>query len=241
MPIIYFISDVHLGIGDREAERRRKERLVAFLEEVENFASHLYIVGDLFDFWYEYRSVIPRGYHDILAQLGRIRRGGIGVDYLRGNHDFGAGDFFAKELGIPVWEHDLRVEWAGKRFYLYHGDGLAEKDGGYRILKKIMRNRASRWAFRWIHPDLGIRLAHASSDKSRNYTAAKDYGEKDGMAREAERRIAEGFDYVIMGHRHKPVLRPIGAGVYVNLGDWITHFSYALFDGAELKLLTYPE
>lgn len=238
MSFIYFISDAHLGFGTKEEEQIKELRLQQLFDTIYQYGSHLYIVGDLFDFWYEYKTVIPKGHHRILNALDRLRQHGVGIDYLAGNHDFAIGNFFEKDLQIKTWKDEVRVELFNKKFYLSHGDGLAIKDNGYRILKKILRNRFSRWCFRWIHPDLGIRLAHLTSHTSRDYTANKDYGEKDGMRMEATKKIAEGFDYVIMGHQHRPIIEQINDGTYINLGDWMHHFTYATFDGSQMKLIS---
>ncbi len=242
---VFFVSDLHLGVGSAAEERIKRQRFIELCGWVCRDGGSLCIVGDLFDFWYEYRSVVPRGYHDILAALEGVTRKGHTVLYLAGNHDFAIGDSFSGDLGVRVIHDDVYVTCDGRRFYLFHGDGLAARDGGYRLLKKILRARFSQRLFRLLHPDLGFGLAHRFSHTSRDYTSSKFYGETDGMRVEAGRRIGEGADFVIMGHRHKPALERIGEGVYVNLGDWITHFSYAVFEHGDLTLRTvrndFPE
>lgn len=238
MSLIYFISDVHLGFGTKEEEHTKEEKLLLLLNEIRQRGTHLFIVGDLFDFWFEYNSVIPKGYHRILSALDDLRRSGIEVDYLAGNHDFSIGNYFQNELQIRVWQNDLAVDVLGKKFYLFHGDGLANNDMGYRILKKILRNQLSQWCFRWLHPDIGVRVAHLTSRTSRDYTTQKNYGAADGMLLTAQKKIREGFDFVVMGHRHRPHIEKINSGTYINLGDWIHHFTYAVFDGSEMKLLS---
>lgn len=233
----FFISDIHFGLESKERELRKQERVLAFLDHVRSHGNGLFIVGDLFDAWFEYRTVIPRGFHRIQTKLEDLARGGVAVHYIVGNHDAWIRDFFHDELGVRTYRDPFAVTIDGKKVYLHHGDGLAENDAGYRILKKILRNRFNIWLYSWIHPDIGLRLAGASSKKSRDYTSTKDYGERDGMIRFATEKIGEGFDAVVMGHRHKPESRAIGAGVYINLGDWITYNTYAeLADGTiELK------
>ncbi len=235
---VYFVSDIHLGVGTAEKERVKQRRFVELTELVRRDGGSLCIVGDLFDFWYEYRSVVPRGYHDILSALARLTDAGLQVSYLAGNHDFAIGDVFSRDLGVHVFPDEFTFTSDGRRFFVFHGDGLAAKDGGYRLLKKLLRARWSQTLFRLLHPDLGFGLARRFSHSSRDYTSGKFYGETDGMRVEAQRRISDGADYVIMGHRHKPAHENIDGGVYVNLGDWLTHFSYAVFEHGDLSLRT---
>ena len=239
MSALYFLSDVHLGAEGRDRERIKQRRLLAVLERARLEASALFIVGDLFDFWFEYGSVLPRGHHRVLTALENLAEAGVRITYLAGNHDFAIGAFFEKELGITVLRNDLDFSHEGTRFALYHGDGLAPKDGPYRLLKSVLRNRAAQWCFRWLHPDLGFSLARVTSHTSRTYTSTvKKYGPVDGMKRDAERRIGEGADVVVMGHRHIPAMERLGSGLYVNLGDWITHFTYAVWENGAMRLMT---
>jgi UDP-2,3-diacylglucosamine hydrolase len=234
---VYFISDAHLGLGTKEHDREKESRLIEFLSFIEPKASELYIVGDLFDAWIEYRSVIPKGHHRLFTKLEDLTRKGIAVHFLVGNHDFWMRDFFEKELGVHLYREPIETVIDGKRFYIHHGDGLALNDLGYRILKKILRNPVSIWLYTWVHPDIGYGIARTTSQKSRAYTSDKDYGEADGMSQAAKARIEGGDDFVIMGHRHKPHTEQIGKGMYFNLGDWITYNTYVeAIDGkAELK------
>ena len=238
---LYFISDVHLGFGSPEHERDKREKLLLLFDEIEQQAECLYIVGDLFDFWFEYKHAIPKGHHAVLAALERLVRRGVPVTYMAGNHDFAIGSYFEEELGVRVVHDDIRFTYDGKTFYLYHGDGLAVKDTGYKILKSILRNRAAQWAFRWLHPDVGIGLARTSSHSSRQYTSGKKYGPIDGMRLEAEKQIQAGADYVIMGHRHIPAMEQIAGGLYINLGDWLRYYSYARYERGEVRMYTIKE
>lgn len=232
---VYFISDVHLGLGDRSAEKEKENRLLAFLGAIRDDCRELFILGDLFDFWFEYRTVIPKGFHRTLSAIQEYTDGGIPVNYLAGNHDFWMGDFFHAELGVTLHRDPLEIERDGKRVFLHHGDGLAQRDTGYRVIKPVLRNRANIWLYRWLHPDLGVPLARGSSRSSRKHTGQKDYGETDGMVEFARRKIADGTDVVIMGHRHQPCIMKIESGTYVNLGDWIQENTYAVLrDGAIL-------
>ncbi|HUL42722.1 MAG TPA: UDP-2,3-diacylglucosamine diphosphatase [Bacteroidota bacterium] len=232
----YFISDVHLGLESAEQERAKESRLLAFLDFMAEDASSLFIVGDLFDAWIEYRTVIPKGYHRTLAKLDEIVTRGIDVHYLAGNHDFWMREFFHDSLGMKTHRDAFSIVVNKKNIFLHHGDGLANNDLGYRIVKKVLRNRMSIWLFSWLHPDLGIRLAQSSSKTSRSYTQDKDYGPVDGMEEFAKQKISEGYDIVVMGHRHHPAFTRIGNGVYINLGDWITSNTYAVLQDGDIQL-----
>ncbi len=235
----FFISDAHLGLGTRDDERAKEERLVAFLRAAQNGARSLFILGDLFDAWFEYRTVIPKGHHRLFTALEDLRRNGTDIHYLAGNHDFWMRDFFSEYLGITIHRDPFPTVIDGKKVLLHHGDGLALNDRGYAILKPILRNPVSIWLYTWLHPDLGIPLARGSSKSSRNYTSTKKYGEEDGMRQYAAARIGEGFDFVVMGHRHVPRAEQIGAGLYVNLGDWITHNTYAELTNGVMTLKSW--
>ena len=235
---LYFVSDVHLGVGESAEEERKLSLLLRLLDDVIAERAHLYIVGDLFDFWYEYRSVVPRGYHRLYAAFEALRNTGSDVVYLAGNHDFAIGEFFSRDLGMTVVRDDFEFTAHGRRFYLFHGDGLALRDGGYRMLKRVLRSPLSQRLYRLLHPDLGFGLARRFSHGSRDYTSGRDYGEHDGMRLEAERRIAAGVDVVIMGHRHLPRREQIDGGLYINLGDWIRHYTYAVCRDGDVALYT---
>ncbi len=236
MSLTYFISDAHFGLGSRQKEKEKETRLIGFLNHVRGHGRLLYVLGDLFDFWFEYKTVVPKGYHRMLAKLAELVEGGIPIKYIAGNHDFWMRDYMSEEIGVEVFREPLSEIIDGKKFYLHHGDGLSERDLGYRMLRKILRNPVNIWLYSLIHPDIGVRLAKFSSRKSRHHTSEKDYGERDGMLTFAESRMRDGYDYVIMGHRHEPVLKPIGSGWYVNLGDWMGHYTYGVFDGERFEL-----
>ena len=234
-----FLSDVHLGLGTREEERAKEDRLLAFLDASLPTAEGLIILGDLFDLWFEYRTVIPKGFHRTLTAIQRYTDEGIPVKFLTGNHDFWVGDFFETELGVTVLRDPTEISVQGKRVYLHHGDGLGTNDPGYRFIKPILRSRLSITLYRWLHPDIGVSIARGSSRSSRTYTSAKDFGEDQGMIAHATEKIRAGADVVVMGHRHVPTLQSIGNGVYVNLGDWITFNSYGVMTGGTMQLRTW--
>lgn len=231
----YFFSDAHLGVGTKEDDRQKESTLLQFLEQVRIDGEQLFIVGDLFDFWFEYRTVVPKGYVRLFSKLADLSEAGVRLTYLAGNHDFWLRDYFEEELGMKIERNPIERVIRGKRFYLHHGDGLLKNDTGYRILKRVLRNRLNIALFSLIPPDLAANIAHWSSHKSRQYTSKRQY-EGDDMARFAEKKIADGCDFVVMGHNHIPCKRNIGSGVYVNLGDWIGERTYAVFDGVSLDL-----
>ncbi len=236
----YFFSDAHLGIGTKEEDRQKERSLIRFLDSVKRDAEQLFIVGDLFDYWFEYKTVVPKGYFRLFSKLAELSEAGIKVTYLAGNHDFWLKTYFRDELGMEVCPEPTERVIRGKRFYIHHGDGLLKKDTGYRILKRILRNRVNIFLFSLVHPDLAARIARWSSQKSRQHTSKRSF-EGDDLVEFAERKISEGFDFVLMGHNHVPCLRNIGSGVYVNLGDWITEHTYAVFDGKKISLKTWPK
>ncbi|GIV54772.1 MAG: UDP-2,3-diacylglucosamine hydrolase [Candidatus Kapaibacterium sp.] len=239
--MVYFLSDVHLGYGQRSESRQREQLLIELLEAIAPTAEQLFIVGDLFDYWFEYRTVIPREFFRTLAALDQLVRQGVVVEYLVGNHDFGHRDFFERELGIHIHWNDLERNIAGKRFYIAHGDGKVAGDWGYLLLRGVLRNRLTNTLYRWIHPDIGIALASLSSHTSRHYTSARDDGMQDSLFDFARAKICtDGFDVVVLGHRHRSALVHVSEGsrqgTYVNLGDWMSQPLVGVFTGERMLL-----
>jgi UDP-2,3-diacylglucosamine hydrolase len=229
--MIYFVSDVHLGFGPPDADRARERALSATLHAIAADATRVFIVGDLFDYWFDYASVIPRDFVRTLATLHDLRDAGVEITYLMGNHDFGHYSYFRDVLGIDVLEHDLDIMLGSKRFIIAHGDGKAHNDMGYRILRSILRNKVIQALYRMLHPTIGIGLASRTSRGSRAYTDKKDYGTVDGLRDFAVHKISEGADFVVMGHRHRVIQEQIGSGQYINLGDWLgTHGRIGVYD-----------
>jgi UDP-2,3-diacylglucosamine hydrolase len=235
----YFISDLHIGAEENSNETNRQKIILRFLQEIANDATHLCIVGDLFDFWFEYKYVIPKKYFRFIHQLKNMTDEGIEIHYLTGNHDFYLGSFLDESVDIKTWDHDCSLEFGGKKFYLFHGDGVAKKDVGYRILKRILRNRFNLKLYRWLHPDFGIPFARFVSGSSRKYTNQINLRDESDYKDYAEKKFEEGYDYVLMGHRHNPLEHIVGDHKYINLGDWIDKYTYAIFDGKSLKLKKY--
>ena len=235
----YFISDLHLGFGSKQNDREKEDIFLKFLDEIKETATEIFIVGDLFDVWIEYRQVVPKGHYRLLSKISELTDKGININYFAGNHDFWRGKYFYDEFGIIMIDNPVERIIEKKRFYISHGDGLSYKDTGYRILKRILRNKLCQFLYSWIHPDIGIWLARKTSAKSRDYTDVKDYSEKDGMRDFAIEKITEGYDYVILGHRHRPSIEKYKNGHYVVLGDWIKSFSYGRFKDGDFKLFKY--
>jgi UDP-2,3-diacylglucosamine hydrolase len=236
----YFFSDAHLGIGSSEEDRQKELRLIRFLNFIQKDAAQIYIVGDLFDYWFEYKTVVPKRYFRLFAKLAELTEQNIRLFFIVGNHDFWVKNYFHDELGMEVHYHPVDTTLGGKRFLIHHGDGLLKDDLGYKILKKILRSKTNIFLFSLIHPDIAGWLARRSSQSSRQYTSNRKY-ESSGMVEFATRMIQEGFDFVVMGHNHVPSCQKIGAGVYVNLGDWIMENTYAVFDGKQLELKKWSD
>lgn len=237
----YFISDLHLGIADKETETYKQDLFVKLLKRIEIDAKTLFILGDLFDYWFDYKRVIPKEFFRVLASLYDFRAKGIPVIYLMGNHDFGHNGFFEEELNIEVIKDDIDIEIEGKKFFLSHGDGKTYYDKPYLFLRSILRNPISQWLYRKLHPDFAINLASSSSKKSRDHTSKKYYGEIEGMDDFAKNKIESGFDYVVMGHRHIAKIINYDKGIYINIGDWIKKPTMVVFDGNNIKLLNVED
>lgn len=239
---VYFLSDFHLGAPDAASSLVREKRIVAFLKEARKDASHIFIVGDLFDFWYEYKTVVPKGFTRLLGQLADMSDEGILLYFFIGNHDMWMKGYFEAELSAPVFYEPQEFTFNNKKFFIAHGDGLGPGDRGYKFIKSIFRNRTCQWLFGVLHPSMGMSIANYFSRKSRQATGQSD-AEFLGEDREwlivfsREMLKTKKFDYFIYGHRHLPMdLTLTSDSRYINLGDWITYFSYAVFDGADVQL-----
>ncbi len=242
---IFFLSDFHLGAPDHARSLEREKMIVQFLEAIRGEAAVLFIVGDLFDFWYEYRTVVPRGYVRILGKIAEIADSGIPVHFFVGNHDMWMRDYFQEELGVPVYFEPKEFSFNGKRFLIGHGDGLGPGDHGYKTLKKIFRNPVCQWLFGILPPQIGIGLANWSSRKSRAKTGHSEEkwlgDEQEWLLIHAKEVLQqEKIDYFVFGHRHLPIdYRLSSESRYINLGDWINYFTYAVYDGEELQLIAH--
>ncbi|OGU67442.1 MAG: UDP-2,3-diacylglucosamine hydrolase [Stygiobacter sp. RIFOXYC12_FULL_38_8] len=229
MKTYFFISDVHLGLQNENLERGKEKLLVDFLKFAESNCDELFIVGDLFDYWFEYKRVIQKGFIRTLGALASFRDTGKDIHYIIGNHDFLHKDFFEKEIGAKVYEEEIITELNGSKFFIAHGDGLMAGDNGYKMLKKVLRNKFIQRVYSIIHPDLGIKIASGSSKASRDYTSTKNYGEFSGLLDTAKMLINKEYDYVVFGHSHRRTIEKIDNGMYVNLGTWLKKPCYGKF------------
>lgn len=245
---IYFASDFHLGIPDHAATVAREKRLCHWLDTIKDDAAQLYLVGDLFDAWFEYKHVVPRGYTRFLGKLAELSDNGLHIEAFTGNHDLWMRGYFEQELNIPVHHEPVRREFNGKKFYIGHGDGLGPGDTGYKVLKTVLRSPFTQWLYRRIHPDTGVGMAswfsHLGPDKQGVVP------EKEFMGPEKEMLVQycmdflkkEHIDYFIFGHRHLCIEYPLPQNsLYVNLGDWLRYDSYADFDGKDLRLKYFKQ
>jgi UDP-2,3-diacylglucosamine hydrolase len=228
-----FLSDVHLGAGRAESDGARAARLIAFLDRHAAAARELYVLGDLFDFWFDYRHAIPKHHVKVLARLGALVERGVPVTFFGGNHDFWAGPFLEQEFGVRAFDAPRTLAVGGRNVALMHGDGLARGDSGYKLLKGILRNRWTMAAYRALHPDLGIPLALRVSSLSR-HSRDESRVDREWLYRQlALPRFAEGADAAITGHYHHPTHFRREGRDFLVLGDWVTHSTFAsLADGA---------
>ncbi|MEW6702512.1 MAG: UDP-2,3-diacylglucosamine diphosphatase [Bacteroidota bacterium] len=225
----FFISDIHLGLETVEVEREKEKLLVKFLNYAKTECDELFIIGDLFDYWFEYRRVIQKGFIKTLAALTEFTEAGKSVHYVIGNHDFLHRDYFEKEIGVKLYHNPIATTLNGKKFFMGHGDGLVKNDLGYKILKKILRNKTIQKIYSLVHPDIGIKIASVTSKTSRDYTTNKNYGETDGLFETAKAKIDSGFDCVIFGHSHQRAFKNYKDGCYINLGSWLDKPCYGKF------------
>jgi UDP-2,3-diacylglucosamine hydrolase len=243
---IYFLSDFHLGAPNATESLVREKRIIRFLDEIKQDAAQIFILGDLFDFWFEYKKVVPKGYVRILGKLAELTDSGIPIHFFVGNHDMWMTNYFQQELNIPVYFEPVAFDLFGKKFLIGHGDGLGPGDHGYKFIKKIFRNKACQWLFGILPPFIGMGLADYFSKKSRAQTGQTDEiflgDDKEWLIIYCKEVLkTTHYDYFIFGHRHLPINVSVGGNSrYINLGDWIKYNSYACFDGNELELKYYP-
>lgn len=234
---IFFASDQHFGAPTSEKSLPREQKFLRWLNDKESEMGALFILGDLFDFWFEYKTVVPKGFVRILGKLAQLRDSGIPIYFFVGNHDLWMDDYFITELGIPVFHQPQVFDINGKTFFIGHGDGLGPGDYGYKRMKKVFTNPFSKWLFRWLHPDIGVRLGQYLSVKNKLISGAEDVTflgeEKEWLVLYSKRKLEEQhYDYFIFGHRHLPMNIEVGKNSrYINLGDWINYFTYGMYDG----------
>jgi UDP-2,3-diacylglucosamine hydrolase len=244
---IYFASDFHLGSPSYKASRKREKQIVAWLDEVKKDAKEIYLVGDIFDFWFEYKTVIPRGFVRLQGKIAEITDSGIPVHFFIGNHDMWIFDYIPKELGVILHKEPIEKEFDGKKFFIGHGDGLGPGDLKYKFLKKVFRSSVCQWLFARIHPNLGIGIANAWSKQSRASTP--DYEEhylgddKEFLTQFCNETLkTKHYDFFIFGHRHlKLDIDLPQQSKYINLGEWFSQKSYGVWDGEKFELKDWSE
>jgi UDP-2,3-diacylglucosamine hydrolase len=234
---IYFVSDAHFGIGSKDTENLKQEKFLSFLEYITPRAGHLYILGDLFDFWFEYRSTIFKKHFRVLHGLAKVRERGVRITYLAGNHDFDLGTFLKDDLGIEVSAGPLDVQEQGLRLFIAHGDGLITKERAYLLLKKFLRFPPHVWLFKLVHPDLGNFLAEKTSKISRRFLSKdKKFDFKEEFKAFARAKFAAGTDCLVLAHSHKPFIEQLENHLVINTGDWIKKFSYVVLCDGQFEL-----
>ncbi len=239
---VYFSSDNHLGAPTMLESKERELRFIAWLEEIRKDAHVIFLLGDLFDFWFEYKEVVPKGFVRTLGKLAEIRDQGIEIHFFVGNHDLWMNGYFEEELNIPVYHQPKEFQFNEKTFFIGHGDGLGPNDKGYKRMKKVFTNPFSKWLYRWLHPDIGVRLAKHLSVKNKLISGdddAKFLGEdNEWLVQYCKRKLSQKHrDFFIFGHRHLPMKIDLGnASTYINTGDWINYYTYVEFDGKTIEL-----
>ncbi len=242
---VYFASDQHLGAPTPEASFPREQKFVKWLTEVKKDAEAIFLLGDLFDFWFEYKTVVPKGFVRVLGKLAEIKDSGIPIYFFVGNHDLWMSDYFEKELNIPVYHSPQEFKIDGKTLLIGHGDGLGPEDKGYKRMKKVFTFKPFQWMFRWLHPDLGVRLGQYMSVKNKLISGdedAKFLGEdNEWLVQYCKRKLeTKHYDYFVFGHRHLPLeIRLQENSKYINTGDWVKYFTYGVFKENKLQLKEY--
>lgn len=244
MTRIYFASDLHLGVPNREKSLEREKLFVKWLDEIKKDATAIFLVGDVFDFWFEYKKAVPKGYVRLLGKLAEIRDTGIDIHFFTGNHDMWVFDYLEKEIDLKIYREPQEIIFNNKTFFIGHGDGLGPKDKGYKFLKNIFSNKLCQWLFARIHPNLGISIAEYWSKNSRIANGQKDetfHGDNEWLTQFCKETLkTKKVDYFIFGHRHLPLEIDLGNDShYINLGEWVNYKSYAVFDGNKLELKYY--
>lgn len=243
---IYFASDFHLGIPDAARSLEREKRIVRWLDSIAPSASEIFLVGDLFDAWFEYKRVVPKGFTRLIGKIAQLTDSGIKVHVFTGNHDMWMFGYLEQEAGVKLYHAPIEREWNGKKFLIGHGDGLGPGDRGYKFIKKIFRNKACQWFYARLHPNFGLGMAEYFSRKG--YDKKEDQRKYLGDDKEylvlycKEVLQQKHIDFFVFGHRHLPLDKPVGASSrYINLGDWIVYNTYAVFDGNDLQLNVFEK
>ena len=242
---IYFASDQHFGAPTPELSFPREQKFVAWLDQIKGDAEAIFLLGDLFDFWFEYKTVVPKGFVRVFGKLAEIRDSGIPIYFFVGNHDLWMDDYFQKELNIPVFRDNQEYTFGDKTFLIGHGDGKGPGDNGYKRMKRVFTNPFFKWLFKWLHPDLGMKLGQYFSVKNKLISGDEDVhflGEdNEWLILYSKRKLeTKHYNYLVFGHRHLPLKVSVGEdSEYVNLGDWISYFTYGVFDGETFELKSF--
>jgi len=239
---IYFISDLHFGVPGKEDSKTRERRVVQWLQEISKDAEELHLVGDIFDYWFEYKQAVPRGFVRFLGALARVADAGIKVYWYYGNHDMWIFDYIPSEIGVEMVPNSIEKQYNNKKFFIAHGDGLGPGDNGYKFIKKIFRNKVCQWLFARLHPNFGMGVMRFFSKQSRyaEPEAEKSYkGDDHEWLYQYSKDVLDkkSYDFLIFGHRHLPLDKKVkGESRYINLGDWLFHYTYGEFDGESFSL-----
>jgi len=241
---IFFASDFHLGLPAGSPPLEREKKVVRWLKSVASEAKEIYLLGDVFDFWWEYKLVVPRGFTRFLGNVAEITDSGTPVHFFTGNHDMWIGDYLVKECGVTTYTAPVTKIFDGKKFHLAHGEGLGTKDIGYKILLSIFRNKTLRAMYSAMHPSIGMGIGHRWSLNSRLGKGIKIEflgDEKEDLIRYARMILEkEDIDYFIFGHRHLEMKYRLDKGPeIIFLGDWFLKGSYAAWDGTTLEFLEF--
>ncbi|OIQ27721.1 MAG: UDP-2,3-diacylglucosamine hydrolase [Bacteroidetes bacterium MedPE-SWsnd-G2] len=242
---VYFASDNHLGAPTKEASLPREKKFVAWLDEIKEDAAAIFLIGDLFDFWFEYKTVVPKGFTRTLGKLAELSDAGIPIHFFVGNHDLWMNGYFEEELNIPVYHKPKEFTFNNTIFFIGHGDGLGPGDKGFKRMKKVFTSPFFQWLFRWLHPDIGVKIAQYMSVKNKLISGDEDAKflgqDNEWLVQYSKRKLSEKHrDYFVFGHRHLPLEIDLDKdSKYVNLGDWIGYYTYGEFDGENLTLKTY--
>ena len=243
----YFASDFHLGAPNKIESRNRESQIIGWLDHIKKDAQVVFLVGDIFDFWYEYRKVIPKGFIRIQGKIAELVDQGIEIYFFLGNHDMWMKNYFTEEIGVQMIENELKIKINDQTFFIAHGDGLGPGDLGYKFIKKVFRNRICQFLFALIHPSFGLSVANYFSKSSRSYTGKSDekYLEKENewlylFCKDYLNK--EHMDYFIFGHRHLPMEIGLKEGAkYLNLGEWINFHTYVTYNGEKAYLSAWKE